>query len=153
VKEYMDNKTIKKSKQYAKGGAVKKADGGLIESAPLAKPKKAASIKQSATLKKAQTASASKRAKPTDPTVAKFASGGLAKRAEAMAKPKVEGLPPRDMNVKARFVPKMAKGGVAHSDEKQDKVLIKKAIRQHDKNMHGGKTEKIALKKGGKIKK
>lgn len=39
-----------------------------------------------------------------------------------------------------------AKGG----DVAQDKKLIKKAIRQHDKNMHGGKSEEIKLKKGGR---
>jgi len=38
-----------------------------------------------------------------------------------------------------------AKGG----DVDQDKKLIKKALRQHDKNMHGGKSEDIKLKKGG----
>ena len=42
-------------------------------------------------------------------------------------------------------------GGV--SDAAQDKKLIKKALRQHDKNMHGGKHEEIKLKKGGKAKK
>lgn len=42
-----------------------------------------------------------------------------------------------------------AKGG----DVEQDKKLIKKALRQHDKNMHGGKMEDIKLKKGGRIKK
>lgn len=42
-----------------------------------------------------------------------------------------------------------AKGG----DVEQDKKLIKKALRQHDKNMHGGKHEEIKLKKGGYVKK
>ena len=41
-----------------------------------------------------------------------------------------------------------AKGG----DVAQDKKLIKKAIRQHDKHMHGGKHEEIKLKKGGRTK-
>ena len=40
-----------------------------------------------------------------------------------------------------------AKGG----DVEQDKKLIKKALRQHDKNMHGGKHEEIKLKKGGYV--
>ena len=40
-----------------------------------------------------------------------------------------------------------AKGG----DVEQDKKLIKKALRQHDKNMHGGKKEDIKLKKGGYV--
>ena len=35
-------------------------------------------------------------------------------------------------------------------DVEQDKKLIKKALRQHDKNMHGGKSEDIKLKKGGR---
>lgn len=49
-------------------------------------------------------------------------------------------------------------GGDAHvggykrgGDVDQDKKLIKKALRQHDKNMHGGKMEDIKLKKGGRI--
>lgn len=51
-------------------------------------------------------------------------------------------------------------GGDAHvggyksgGDVDQDKKLIKKALRQHDKNMHGGKMEDIKLKKGGRTKK
>jgi len=35
-------------------------------------------------------------------------------------------------------------------DVEQDKQLVKKALRQHDKNMHGGKKEDIKLKKGGR---
>ena len=35
-------------------------------------------------------------------------------------------------------------------DVEQDKKLVKKALRQHDKNMHGGKSEDIKLKKGGR---
>lgn len=38
-------------------------------------------------------------------------------------------------------------------DVEQDKKLVKKALRQHDKNMHGGKSEEIKLKKGGLAKK
>jgi hypothetical protein len=51
-------------------------------------------------------------------------------------------------------------GGGAHvggykrgGDVEQDKKLIKKALAQHDKHMHGGKHEEIKLKKGGKAKK
>lgn len=45
---------------------------------------------------------------------------------------------------------KKAEGG----DVKQDKKLVKKAIRIHDKEMHGGKTEPLkGLKSGGKAKK
>lgn len=41
------------------------------------------------------------------------------------------------------------RGGGVKDDAAQDKKLIKKALRQHDKNMHGGKMEDIKLKKGG----
>ena len=34
-------------------------------------------------------------------------------------------------------------------DKSQDKKMIKKAIGQHDKQQHGGKKTKLALKKGG----
>jgi hypothetical protein len=44
----------------------------------------------------------------------------------------------------------MKKGGAAKSDAAQDKAMIKKAIRQHDEHMHGGKHEDIKLKHGGK---
>jgi hypothetical protein len=47
-------------------------------------------------------------------------------------------------------------GGDAHvggykrgGDVAQDKAMIKKALRQHDEHMHGGKHEEIKLKKGG----
>ena len=46
---------------------------------------------------------------------------------------------------------KKAAGGKA--DAKQDKAIVKKAFKQHDKNMHGGKTETLKLKDGGKAKK
>lgn len=51
-------------------------------------------------------------------------------------------------------------GGGAHvggykrgGDVEQDKKLIKKALAQHDKHMHGGKHEEIKLKKGGRTRK
>ena len=48
-------------------------------------------------------------------------------------------------SVKARF----KDGG--STDIKQDKAIAKKAIKLHDKNMHGGKSEDLSsLKKGGK---
>ena len=58
-------------------------------------------------------------------------------------------------------VKKMAKGGMTHSekgemksDVKQDKAMIKKAFKQHDSQEHkGGKGTKLALKKGGMMKK
>lgn len=36
-----------------------------------------------------------------------------------------------------------------HEDTKQDKAMIKKAISQHDTQLHGGKKTKLTLKKGG----
>jgi len=51
---------------------------------------------------------------------------------------------------------KYREGGDAHvggyksgGDVEQDKKLVKKAFRQHDEHMHGGKHEDIKLKKGG----
>jgi len=45
---------------------------------------------------------------------------------------------------------KMAKGGMAEDDTKQDKKLIKKAFGMHDKQEHKGeKTDLSKLKKGG----
>ena len=42
-------------------------------------------------------------------------------------------------------------GSVKGNDIKQDKAIAKKAIKLHDKNMHGGKSEDLSsLKKGGK---
>ena len=52
------------------------------------------------------------------------------------------------------------KGGIMKHSEKsemksdltQDKSMIKKAIGQHDKQMHGGKKTNLALKGGGYVK-
>ena len=44
------------------------------------------------------------------------------------------------------------KGGVMKDDMKQDKSMIKKAIGQHDTQLHGGKKTKLALKGGGYVK-
>jgi len=47
-------------------------------------------------------------------------------------------------------VGKMKKGGMAHSDIKMDKKVVKKAVGMHDKQQHGGmKTNLSTLKKGG----
>jgi hypothetical protein len=47
-------------------------------------------------------------------------------------------------------VGKMKKGGMAHSDVKMDKKVVKKAVGMHDKQQHGGtKTNLSTLKKGG----
>jgi len=45
-----------------------------------------------------------------------------------------------------------SKGGVMKDDMMQDKAMIKKAIGQHDKQLHGGKKTKLALKGGGYVK-
>jgi hypothetical protein len=41
------------------------------------------------------------------------------------------------------------KGGVMKDDMMQDKSMIKKAIGQHDKQLHGGKKTMLKLKNGG----
>jgi hypothetical protein len=41
------------------------------------------------------------------------------------------------------------KGGVMKDDMMQDKSMIKKAIGQHDEQMHGGKKTALKLKSGG----
>jgi len=47
---------------------------------------------------------------------------------------------------------KMAKGGMAHSDVKMDKKVVKKAVGMHDKQQHGGKkTNLTKLARGGGI--
>jgi hypothetical protein len=56
----------------------------------------------------------------------------------------------RGANVRPPF---MKEGGKVHMDAAMDKKLIKKALRQHDEHMHGGKHEDIKLKKGGKAEK
>lgn len=44
----------------------------------------------------------------------------------------------------------MKEGGMAHSDVKMDKKVVKKAVGMHDKQQHGGKkTDLTTLKKGG----
>ena len=45
---------------------------------------------------------------------------------------------------------KMAKGGMAHSDVKMDKKVVKKAVGMHEKQLHAGKKSNLStLKKGG----
>lgn len=49
---------------------------------------------------------------------------------------------------------RMKEGGkVMHDDVKEDKKLIKKAFSIHDDQLHEGKTDLSALKKGGRCKK
>ena len=46
----------------------------------------------------------------------------------------------------------MKKGGMAHSDVKMDKKVVKKAVGMHDKQQHGGKKTNLSkLAKGGGI--
>ena len=45
---------------------------------------------------------------------------------------------------------KMAKGGMAHSDVKMDKKVVKKAVGMHEKQLHAGKKSDMSkLKSGG----
>ena len=46
---------------------------------------------------------------------------------------------------------KMARGGPAHSDAKQDESLIRKAIEEHEDHEHGGKHTKLKFKAGGAV--
>ena len=48
---------------------------------------------------------------------------------------------------------KFARGGeMKHSDVAMDKKVVKKAVKMHDEQLHGGKkTDLKALKKGGKV--
>jgi hypothetical protein len=44
----------------------------------------------------------------------------------------------------------MKKGGMAHSDIKMDKKVVKKAVGMHEKQLHGGKKSDMSkLKSGG----
>ena len=46
----------------------------------------------------------------------------------------------------------MKKGGMAHSDVKMDKKVVKKAVGMHDKQQHGGKKTNLSkLAKGGGV--
>lgn len=47
---------------------------------------------------------------------------------------------------------KMKKGGMAHSDVKMDKKVVKKAVGMHEKQLHGGKKSNLTkLARGGGI--
>lgn len=84
----------------------------------------------------------------------KMSEGGLlnlTRKATSLDNPRPSGITPTKVNVKARMSPNYSHGGMVHSDAKQDKALIKKAIRQHDVNLHGGAKDPLKLKKGGKI--
>jgi hypothetical protein len=75
----------------------------------------------------------------------KFRSGGM-KPVDMKKNPGVAKLPTAVRN-KMGF---MKDGGMAHSDVKMDKKVVKKAVGMHDKQQHGGKkTNLTTLKKGG----
>jgi hypothetical protein len=79
----------------------------------------------------------------------KFKEGGL-KETDAASNPGLAKLPTAVRN-KMGY---MKKGGMAHSDIKMDKKVVKKAVGMHEKQLHGGKKSDLAaLKKGGKVKK
>ena len=78
----------------------------------------------------------------------KFKEGGMMKPVDAKKNPGVAKLPTAVRN-KMGF---MKEGGMAKDDKSQDKAMIKKAVKQHDDQLHGGKKTKLALKKGGPAK-
>jgi hypothetical protein len=114
-----------------KGGSVKKADGGMMGGMP-----------------------------PTaQPMSAMPARGGMMKAATPMA----PSLAARRRAMRSMGAGPSAPVGLAasrmmkeggKSDKMQDKAMIQKAFKQHDAQEHkGGKGTKLALKKGGKMKK
>jgi hypothetical protein len=75
-----------------------------------------------------------------------FKEGGTMKKIDANKNPGMAKLPTAVRN-KMGY---MKDGGMAHSDVKMDKKVVKKAVGMHDKQMHGGKkTDLATLKKGG----
>jgi hypothetical protein len=75
-----------------------------------------------------------------------FKEGGMMKPVDMKKNPGVAKLPTAVRN-KMGF---MKDGGMAHSDVKMDKKVVKKAVGMHDKQQHGGKkTNLTTLKKGG----
>jgi hypothetical protein len=75
-----------------------------------------------------------------------FREGGMMKPVDMKKNPGVAKLPTAVRN-KMGF---MKDGGMAHSDVKMDKKVVKKAVGMHDKQQHGGKkTNLTTLKKGG----
>ena len=88
----------------------------------------------------------------------KFGSGGSLKAVDSSDNPGLSKLPTEVRN-KMGYMKKggMAKKGMKEDtkmDKTQDKAMIKKAFAQHDSQEHkGGKGTKLALKKGGNVKK
>jgi hypothetical protein len=76
----------------------------------------------------------------------KFREGGALKETDAESNPGLAKLPTEVRN-KMGY---MKKGGMAHSDIKMDKKVIKKAVGMHEKQLHGGKKSDMSkLKSGG----
>jgi hypothetical protein len=75
-----------------------------------------------------------------------FKEGGTMKKVDMKKNPGIAKLPTAVRN-KMGF---MKEGGMAHSDIKMDKKVVKKAVGMHDKQMHAGKkTNLTKLAKGG----
>ena len=79
----------------------------------------------------------------------KFRQGGALKETDAETNPGLAKLP-TDVRNKMGY---MKKGGdVKHSDVKMDKKVVKKAVKMHDDQLHGGKKTNLSkLKTGGRI--
>jgi hypothetical protein len=76
----------------------------------------------------------------------KFKEGGALKQTDAESNPGLAKLPTEVRN-KMGY---MKKGGMAHSDVKMDKKVVKKAVGMHEKQLHGGKKSDMSkLKSGG----
>ena len=76
----------------------------------------------------------------------KFKEGGALKQTDAESNPGLSKLPTEVRN-KMGY---MKKGGMAHSDIKMDKKVVKKAVGMHEKQLHGGKKSDMSkLKSGG----
>jgi hypothetical protein len=76
----------------------------------------------------------------------KFKMGGALKQTDAESNPGLAKLPTEVRN-KMGY---MKKGGMAHSDVKMDKKVVKKAVGMHEKQLHAGKKSDMSkLKSGG----
>lgn len=76
----------------------------------------------------------------------KFKTGGALKQTDAESNPGLAKLPTEVRN-KMGY---MKKGGMAHSDVKMDKKVVKKAVGMHEKQLHAGKKSDMSkLKSGG----
>jgi len=77
-----------------------------------------------------------------------FKEGGTMKKVDAKKNPGMAKLPTAVRN-KMGY---MKEGGMAHSDVKMDKKVVKKAVGMHDKQQHAGKKTNLSkLAKGGGI--